>query len=766
MQAPFEEIPDWLAGVIGAAIIAFAGWVAKKVWQRWRKERAPISAPAIKPVHEMAIIQGAPNISGLLSWQTSYGDFLPGREEQERKLREWAKNRNRHAGFAILQGPGGAGKTRLAAELALALRKEGWAAGFILPHDDPAQKLDVTRFKATNLLLIIDYPEQRSSEELERIFKAVGEWRARQEKLVRVLLLTREERHEVQENWRKAFIDHVRDATAGEDAAFYLGLHRLGARDALALARQVHDALGDRLALNGANFFHRLAGGWQERFAEWLKKDVATHGLPLFVIGAVVEAMLRGKADFSLSGGELLQALGRREIHRLRGASAQLGLGEHCLPRLAALASLAGDLGEQALQRLQDTEICEKFPSADSLRGLPWWKVREHRGRLEQIQPDKLAAAVFHQVFIMEVPVSLPQWIVAAIVGREKAFNERLPRLLWDLEQVHGADTQAREAFYQVLQEVVDLLPAGALEKIAFTLSEHDGHLIAPLHIAALKKLLSPDLPTAKRADLLNNLAVKLSEVGQRQEALEAIKEAVKIYRDLAEQNPKTFQPYLAVSLNNLVDPLSKMGQRQEALEAIKEAVEILRELAEQNPKAFRPDLAMSLHNLANRLSKVGQRQEALKTIKEAVEIYRELAEQNPQAFRPDLAMSLHNLANRLSEVGQRQEALEAIEEAVKIYRELVGQNPQAFRPDLARSLGAQSMILQGLERPAEAAAAAQEGLKILLPFVKKEPQAFAGLAEALAKEYMKACEKAGREPDIELLNKVTKILPPKTEEK
>jgi len=43
------------------------------------------------------------------------------------------------------------------------------------------------------------------------------------------------------------------------------------------------------------------------------------------------------------------------------------------------------------------------------------------------------------------------------------------------------------------------------------------------------------------------------------------------------------------------------VGERGEALEAAREAVRLRRGLAEANPAAFLPDLAGSLNNLANR---------------------------------------------------------------------------------------------------------------------------------------------------------------------
>ena len=108
---------------------------------------------------------------------------------------------------------------------------------------------------------------------------------------------------------------------------------------------------------------------------------------------------------------------------------------------------------------------------------------------------------------------------------------------------------------------------------------------------------------------------------------------------------PDAFRPDLALSLNNLSVRLADLGRREDALAAIEEAVAICRELAAARPDAFRPDLASSLSNLSIRLADLGRREEALAAIEEAVAIRRELAAARPDAFRPDLASSLNNLS-------------------------------------------------------------------------------------------------------------------------
>ena len=92
----------------------------------------------------------------------------------------------------------------------------------------------------------------------------------------------------------------------------------------------------------------------------------------------------------------------------------------------------------------------------------------------------------------------------------------------------------------------------------------------------------------------------------------------VAILRDAVADGEAHRLPALATALNNLGIRLSEVGQRQAALGPAQEAGDIYRELAAKAPDAYRPDLAMALNNLAIRLSEVGQRQAALAPAQEA----------------------------------------------------------------------------------------------------------------------------------------------------
>jgi tetratricopeptide (TPR) repeat protein len=257
--------------------------------------------------------------------------------------------------------------------------------------------------------------------------------------------------------------------------------------------------------------------------------------------------------------------------------------------------------------------------------------------------------------------------------------------------------------------------------------------------ITALRKLVGYDsktfLPVLARA--LNNLGNRYSEVGKRQEAVGPTEAAVRIRRELAEQNP-AFLPELAKALNNLGSRYRGVGKRQEAVGPTEEAVQIRRKLAEQNP-AFLPELAGSLNNLGIRYSEVGKRQEAVNPTEEAVQLCRKLAEQNP-AFLPDLARALNNLGNCYAEVGRWQEAVGPTEAAIQLYRKLAEQNP-AFLPELAKALNNLGIRYREVGKRLEAVGPTEEAVQIRRKLADHNPAFLPELAGSLNNLGIRYCE-------------------------
>ncbi|MFD7258878.1 tetratricopeptide repeat protein [Streptomyces sp. NPDC059874] len=95
--------------------------------------------------------------------------------------------------------------------------------------------------------------------------------------------------------------------------------------------------------------------------------------------------------------------------------------------------------------------------------------------------------------------------------------------------------------------------------------------------------------------------------------------------------------PHLAKSLDNLGLRLSDLGSFPDAVLPAAEALEIRRGLAEEDPDIHLPWLANSLHNTALWLLQIGVLDEARALIEEAVAVRRRLTTVNPLAYRAEL---------------------------------------------------------------------------------------------------------------------------------
>ncbi|MCZ6683362.1 MAG: hypothetical protein O7B26_09260, partial [Planctomycetota bacterium] len=128
-------------------------------------------------------LQTNSDVFSLLQWRTAISEFA-GREAEMTALKVWA-NSDLPISAKFVTGEGGVGKTRLAAELAMELREDDWAAGFPdLRHDNA-----YLAAKA-GTLLIVDYPEELPGG-LEALFTGLARVEESDATWLRVLFLSR-----------------------------------------------------------------------------------------------------------------------------------------------------------------------------------------------------------------------------------------------------------------------------------------------------------------------------------------------------------------------------------------------------------------------------------------------------------------------------------------------------------------------------------------------------------------------------------------------
>ena len=232
-------------------------------------------------------------------------------------------------------------------------------------------------------------------------------------------------------------------------------------------------------------------------------------------------------------------------------------------------------------------------------------------------------------------------------------------------------------------------------------------------------------LEAEDKVPLLVAMGNLYSDLRRFEDAEEAYKEALEIYRELAEKRPDAYLPYLATTQNNLAVLYSNLRRFEDAEEAYKEALEIYRELAEKNPDAYLPDLAMTQNNLGNLYRALRRFEDAESAYKVALEIFRDLADRRPDAYSPYLAGTQNNLAILYSDLRRFEDAEEAYKEALEIYRELADRRPDAYLPYLATTQNNLAVLYSNLRRFEDAESAYKEALEIYGDLADRRPDAY-----------------------------------------
>ena len=685
--------------------------------------------------------------------------------DEIRQLREWATTtadatapsqggRSGDIAVAVVTGAGGSGKTRLAAQLCHDLSSIGWYAGFLPSTVDVTdEELSALTEVTTELLVVVDYAEEARRGLVARVVRKL---RARHSP-TRIVLTARGA-----DTWWEKFREE-----AEQDGTPLSNTLSLSIRGKQQLKRDPW-------------FFGRMYRRAVQQFSDTLNRAVPTDvEVPEGLGDTALDVVLRAWLAVCGDNDGAQEAMPTREELYDKVLSIEFARW-HKEPKL-------GDISRDQLRRAAAT-LSLLAPSQDEdavddvLSRLPEWS-QEHllRSRFAELLVQSLLRDNgVESVSLRPDPVA--EHLILAVFGKKPELLDRV--LPQDPAKVPGLDdpdaddsivTRALEWGQQARNACVSLTRTSSLDRevalrlarralserpflwwealhVALTqggplapalqaliesgadlpLDEIDdaipvGHpALAGAALAATRRLVASAEPgPGQRAYWANRLSIRLSEVGERGEALAVAREAVELYRVLAEASPQAYTPDLARSLNNLANCLSEVGERGEALGVAREAVRLRRELAEASPQAYTPALAMSLSNLANCLSEVGERGEALAVAREAVELYRALAEASPQAYRPDLAMSLSNLANRLSEVGERGEALAVAREAVELYQGLDEDSPAAYTPNLAGSLSNLAIRLSEVGEPGEALAAAREAVELYRVLAQASPQAY-----------------------------------------
>ena len=339
----------------------------------------------------------------------------------------WAREGS-SARVRFLTGAGGTGKTRLAAEVAQRLRKDGWEAGFVPLKGNPLQGLS-----KPGRLLIVDYPEDKRSRisELLRQLSMMED----SDVPVRILLLSRESFGRWQRELDASSVTPLCDARE-------IALSALTGSRGVELVRGLWKNL-EALAMPGVQV-PRLA---DDAIAAWVKKDERVHGCPLFLIAAGLHSALESGASFELSGADVVKALVRRERARLDRADPEGGK-KHAIARLMAIAFFSGGLVPDTLRDLAEPGLELGLPAREAvlvfLKGTPWWR----DGGFARPSPDIVAAVLAYQVFAeAEDDALVSEWLWPAL--RDAVQSEPAEQVLGRIDRADRQGCRQRDQHRQ-----------------------------------------------------------------------------------------------------------------------------------------------------------------------------------------------------------------------------------------------------------------------------------------------------------------------------
>ena len=531
--------------------------------------------------------------------------------DEIRQLREWATmtadatapSQGGHSSdiaVAVVTGTGGSGKTRLAAQLCHDLSSIGWYAGFLPSTVDVTdEELSALTEVTTELLVVVDYAEEARRGLVARVVRKL---RARQSP-TRIVLTARGA-----DTWWEEFLEET-------------------AQDGTPLSNTLSLSIrGKQQVETDPWFFGRMYRRAVQQFSDSLNMVVPPDvEVPEELGDTALDVVLRAwlavcgdndAAEWAMpTREELYDRVLSIEFTRWRKQPKLGGISRDHLRRAAATLSL--------LAPKRDTDEVD-----DVLSRLPEWN-HEHLLR------NRLAELVVHSLLrddsaesIGLRPDPVAEHLILEVFGKDQDLLDRV--LPQDPAQVPGLDdpdaegsvvARALEMGQQARNACVTLTRASSLDReVALRLARRALRERPFLWKEALDVALTQGGPLASALEALIESGATLP-LGEIDEAIPvghpALAEAaLAVTRRLAtsaERSPEQQARWA----NNLAIRLSAVGQRGGALVAAREAVELYRGLAEVSPAAYIPDLAGSLNNLANRLSEVGEQDSALETFAE-----------------------------------------------------------------------------------------------------------------------------------------------------
>ncbi|MFC8666272.1 tetratricopeptide repeat protein [Streptomyces sp. NPDC057199] len=749
-------------GVVGADLHVFGDGVPLYLLENW----SAASPPDPEWLRELP--------SRMLNARHRVVEFT-GRADELAALHEWRQTGPRLAA-RWLHGPGGQGKSRLAAQFATECVDAGWKVvnvvhgpGTLLP--EPGSH-DLRLRHETGLLLIVDYADRWPLSHLTWLFS--NALLRRSGLPTRILLLAR-----TASVWPavRATLDSHHAGTSGQF------LDPLPPGDQGARTQMFRTARDSFVARYGLSVPPDI------RPPDTL--DHADFGLTLAVHMAAlvaVDAHVTGRRAPTGTAGLTVYLLDREHLHwaRLYGDGTHEldpeGRSFHTPPdvmnRTVFTAALTGPLsrpsGTAVLTALRDAGATGPPPDqvlVDHATCYPPGQLPEGTV-LEPLYPDRLAEDFLaltlpgHAYDYPAQPWAAPTTAGALVRDNDRAPAAWTPRAVTFLASaaarwphvgpghLYGllrADpalaVSAGSAALTALAGLDSLDPA-LMEAVAAHFPDGRSTDLDP-GIAALALRLAPHRLAdaegpSQRATIHDQLAGRLHLAGRQAEALAETRQATAILRELAAEDAATHEPMLAETFAYQGTLLSEEGRHREALPLLLEALTIWQRVMKREPRHL-PGLARSMTAAAVVVRNLRGHRDSLPLAEKSVGTWRKLFAHEPEEWGPDLANALVLFCIALDEAGRSAEALPVAEEAVAVLRRLASSDPAVHELELSQALSAWSAVLGHVGRYKEAMAAAEETVEIRRRLAVGNPDLYEPLVASALNGLAVAQAEAGR---------------------
>lgn len=628
------------------------------------------------------------SIVRLLSAKSTPVPFLD-RAEALTRLETWARSEERFA-IHVLGGDGGSGKTRLGVELCRRLTTpsthhqgaEVWQAGFlqnIERSDNTSSSND-----ASSLLLVIDYAEARPEVVTEVINVALQAAEDPERRRVRIVFLVRRPSplsvtHQSSNKW----LDALRPQKSQNEGVNLI----LDEASTIILS---DEGLSDRereelFEAAYRSFTEPSESSPASDIIEQLNDPMYSQPL-LVTVDAFLNARPQSRTQQSCSPSELFEEVLCHEEHYWAEhwpSSLAVNADRHHQTEGTATptdtqGNLNRKLARQAVAAATLTDIQDEEDAISLLNLLPanpgkntkdlarWLRncYPPHMNAngqpalwCEHLEPDRIGEHLVASAADDLVPLlrellspsragtsSLRTWTALERASTDPRLNEQVGRIINDVlvevtQAVHAQTVNSQSpdlaaGFAKLVNAARPHIDPNKAHEAQQTLSD-SGYFTALLEYELAQcsaNILPPtddssEIDRATYASRRLSLSRCLANIGRHDEALKAVREATKLYRTLAEHNPGTYTPDLAMSLNNLANRLADNGQHHEALQTAQEATNLYRTLAKHNPAAYTPALTRSLNTYANILERRGKTKEAARIRKERDQVLKRMKE-------------------------------------------------------------------------------------------------------------------------------------------